>query len=563
MAIAGALDASHQATVASGQSQTSLLNNNSASIEALGNLSLNVANINNTNDHFSTQVALLSNTAIQEYQGSGSPSRYTSGTYFTYDCNEAAMCLHTPDGGVYQYFYSYNYNRAVTETQIVTTDPSQIVAGGAMQINAINLLNDKSKIIAGAALTASIGTLTNTEVPGQHVITDTGAVTYFYEVDHTFQDNNTHADTTGYYPAAAVQAISLTPTKYQAYTSPASIGATSGTTVATLTTSTVPNNSLFQTNPNVNSGYFIETNPRFANYRNWLSSDYLISAMSYDPATITKRLGDGFYEQKLVREQIAQLTGRRFLTGYSNDETEYQALMVNGVTVAKQFKLAPGVALSPAQVAQLTSDIVWLVEQTVTLPDGTKTQALVPQLYVSVKAGDLNGNGALISAESADLHVTGDLTNNNGTIAGRTVLALNANNINNLGGRITANDVSITAQNDLNNLGGQIEAVNSLKVAAGHDLNVISTTSMQTISQGSRTNINRVAGLYVTGNQGLLVASASHDINFDAAQILNQAPAGAGNVANQIDLILCIKSDAIVGFNLAADDIDIAAVWVL
>lgn len=60
-------------------------------------------------------------------------------------------------------------------------------------------------------------------------------------------------------------------------------------------------------------------------------------------ASQTKRLGDGFYEQKLVREQIAQLTGRRFLTGYSNDEAEYQALMMNGVTVAKQFKLAPGV----------------------------------------------------------------------------------------------------------------------------------------------------------------------------------------------------------------------------
>jgi len=29
---------------------------------------------------------------------------------------------------------------------------------------------------------------------------------------------------------------------------------------------------------------------------------------------------------------------------------------------------APGIALSAAQVAQLTSDIVWLVAQTVTLP---------------------------------------------------------------------------------------------------------------------------------------------------------------------------------------------------
>jgi filamentous hemagglutinin len=250
------------------------------------------------------------------------------------------------------------------------------------------------------------------------------------------------------------------------------------------------------------------------------------SALPYDPATMTKRLGDGFYEQKLVREQVAQLTGRRLLTGYSNDEAEYQALMMNGVTSAKAFNLTPGIALSAAQIAQLTSDIVWLVQQTVTLPDGTQTQALVPQVYVTVKAGDLNSSGALISADSIDLHITGDLNNTNGTIAGRRLLTLNANNVNNLGGRLTANDVSVAAQNDLNNLGGQIDASNSLVASAGHDLNVISTTSTQTNAQGSRTNINRVAGLYVTGDStlpttGLLIATAGNDIHLDAAQMMN------------------------------------------
>ncbi len=37
-------------------------------------------------------------------------------------------------------------------------------------------------------------------------------------------------------------------------------------------------------------------------------------------------------------------------------------------TFAKAHQLRPGIALSPAQVAQLTSDMVWLVAQTVTLP---------------------------------------------------------------------------------------------------------------------------------------------------------------------------------------------------
>ena len=79
----------------------------------------------------------------------------------------------------------------------------------------------------------------------------------------------------------------------------------------------------------------------------------------------------------------------------------------------------------------------------------------------------------------------------------------------------------IAARTDINNLGGTIEAVNSLQVAAGRDLNVISTTSTQSNDQGSRTNINRVAGLYVTGIDGIMLASAGRDINLLAAAIVN------------------------------------------
>ncbi|WP_268603107.1 S-layer family protein, partial [Escherichia coli] len=121
---------------------------------------------------------------------------------------------------------------------------------------------------------------------------------------------------------------------------------------------------------------------RFADYRNWLSSDYMLSQLGHDPATVHKRLGDGFYEQKLVRDQIGQLTGRRFLDSYADDEAQYQALLDAGVTYAKEWNLRPGVALSARQVAQLTSDIVWLVERDVTLADGSITRALVPQVYV-------------------------------------------------------------------------------------------------------------------------------------------------------------------------------------
>jgi filamentous hemagglutinin len=63
--------------------------------------------------------------------------------------------------------------------------------------------------------------------------------------------------------------------------------------------------------------------------------------MGYSPDTVQKRLGDGYYEQKLVREQIGQLTGRRFLDGYASDEAQYRALLEAGATVASEWGLRP------------------------------------------------------------------------------------------------------------------------------------------------------------------------------------------------------------------------------
>jgi hypothetical protein len=200
-----------------------------------------------------------------------------------------------------------------------------------------------------------------------------------------------------------------------------------------------------------------------------------------------------------------------------------------GATFALQYGLRPGIALSAAQMAQLTSDIVWLVEQTVILADGSSQRVLVPQVYVRVKPGDIDGSGALLSGASVDVQLSGDLTNSAGTVAGRHTVRLNADNLNNLGGRITGHDVGITTRNDLNNIGGTIDAVSHLKLDVGRDLNVATTTRGATSSTGAAGDprgvklgavaIDRVAGLYVTGEGGLLEADVGRDANFAGAQV--------------------------------------------
>ena len=184
----------------------------------------------------------------------------------------------------------------------------------------------------------------------------------------------------------------------------------------------------------------------------------MLEQLEDDPATELKRLGDSFYEQQLIQQQVEQLTGRQFLDGYSDLQSEYMALMDSGVSYAKQWDLTPGVALSAAQMAQLTSDMVWLVKQTVTLPDGSQQTVLAPRLYVVAQPGDLAATGALISGDNVRIDDGANNLNNSGTIAGRNVVQISGNDINDVGGRITGNQVGLAATRDINVVGGSVDA---------------------------------------------------------------------------------------------------------
>ncbi|MDX9945177.1 MAG: S-layer family protein [Azonexus sp.] len=302
-------------------------------------------------------------------------------------------------------------------------------------------------------------------------------------------------------------------------------------------------NRLYHQPPGSTAHYLLETDPVFANYRTWLSSDYLLQALSLDPAQMQKRLGDGFYEQRLIAEQVAQLTGRRFLAGYADDETQYQALMAAGVSVAQAWQLIPGVALSAAQVAQLTTDIVWLVSETVTLPDGSTQQALVPRVYARLQDGDLAPSGALLAAEHIRLDSAGEFANS-GAIAGRQTVLLTGEHIAIERGVVAGRDLAVQAATDLDILGGALIAQNSLVATAGRDLTVASSTAERSYAPTQETGIqasverkviDRVAGLYVTGENGVLVAAAGRDLAVLAAEI---ASAGDAALAAQRDLTL-------------------------
>ena len=520
MAIGGALDAAtRQAT---GSANT--VNNNSATIEAGGNLSLSSATLNNTNEHFAKRVDQVAGPTTKN--------------------------LLVGQWHVDHQTTTYNTVLNEYETKVDGSDPAQILAGGNMQLKGQNLTNDKSKIITGGTLTGDLSNLQNIQAMGINKVTESGTVTlttHHWEGGPFGQGNYWTSDTTAYNPPDVVTSITLPVTYQLQNTAPTTTGYQVGSrTQATVSGSTSgagdasarsaavsqptpPTSSLYKNNPNLTASYLVETDARFTNNKLWLGSDFMTQSLSLDPTVTQKRLGDGFYEQKLIREQVAELTGRRFLANYSSDEQEYKALMTSAITFGKAYNLRPGIALTAQQVAQLTSDIVWLVERSVTLPDGSTQKVLVPQLYVKVQPGDLDGSGTLLSAKDIHLNLSGDLTNS-GTIAGRNVVNLTAENVNNLGGRIGGNEVSVAARQDINNIGGSISALNSLSAIAGRDLTIQTTTQNTQTAMGSRIAIDRVAGLYVSGSNGTLVANAGRDMNIVAGVVSN-----AGGGATRLD----------------------------
>ncbi|HIE1849133.1 TPA: DUF637 domain-containing protein, partial [Pseudomonas aeruginosa] len=260
--------------------------------------------------------------------------------------------------------------------------------------------------------------------------------------------------------------------------------------------------------PSASHKYLIETNPALTELKQFLNSDYLLSGLGMNPDASKKRLGDGLYEQRLIRDAVVARTGQRYIDGLSSDEALFRYLMDNAIAYKDQLHLQLGVGLSAEQMAALTHDIVWLEEVEV---NGEKV--LAPVVYLAQAEGRLAPNGALIQGRDVKLVSGGDL-HNVGTLRARNDLSATAGNLDNSGlieagkrldllagdsirnrqgGVIAGRDVSLTAltgdvinersvtrydsaldgrtwERSFADSAARVEAANSLNVQAGRDI---------------------------------------------------------------------------------------------
>lgn len=273
----------------------------------------------------------------------------------------------------------------------------------------------------------------------------------------------------------------------------------------------IPDSSLYKLHPEEKAKYLIETDPAFTNKKTFLSSDYMYNQLLWDNDKVNKRLGDGFYEQELIRNQVTQLTGMRYLNGYSNDEEEYKALMDAGIAYAKECNLKPGIALTKEQIAALTSDIVWLETTTVTVNGKTYT-VLYPHVYLKAStAKALTEDGSLISANTLITATKGTLTNQ-GTLKGNTIITKSKNIVNK--GTIFGNDISLKASQDIVH-SGIIEGEDRISLDAGRNI-----TMKNTIQHGmNQAILDTTAGIAVKGQEGVLLMQAGQDITMTGATL--------------------------------------------
>ena len=265
------------------------------------------------------------------------------------------------------------------------------------------------------------------------------------------------------------------------------------------------NSKIYTLNEDPSADYLVETNPKYADYHEFLSSDYLLERVKADPEKVSKRLGDGYFEQQFVLEQVLGLTGKKYLDGYGSDMEQFQALMEAGAVTAEEMGLEIGVALTAEQIASLTSDIVWLVEEEI---NGQKV--LVPEVYLAaIRDEDMKASGALITGGEVELYSKQDIENI-GTINADRTVDLHGENIKNLGGDITGTDINLEAEGDVLNRSGNIAAENDVNIKADNIANITTEKDTQ-YKELHQTTVGNTATITAGGDLRLDAADTITD----------------------------------------------------
>lgn len=448
-----------------------------------------------------------------------------------------------------------------THKEVTNDDPGVISSGGDVVTTGI-LHNDNSKVISGGTVHAK-GSIQNISdsISDKTFITGTTQESYTTKVDkshHIGRKKKRRKWRSEVYMTPTITETNLKPigtvqehaedtlskatiAKVNDSLDPYGLDGGKGKESHTIDGLSLPTEALYQIHPDITANALIETDSAFTNRKNFLSSQYMIDALANDPERRLKRLGDGFYEQQLINEQIVSATGKQYLEGYTDNEAEYKALLEAGIAFGKAFKLAPGIALSKEQMESITTDMVWLETKTVVV-EGKAQQVLYPKVYLAKQpAKSVDAMGGIISGKAIVSNTNADILNQ-GIMTADTIV-LGANDVENTG-RIDGRKVTIKASQDVINT-GNIHGEKQVNINVGRDINVGAH-----VNRLEHHDIVGRQGTIGVGEKGDLVLSAKRDVNLKGAIVYtgdnSKATIEAGQNINLTTEALSAKKDMTV-----------------
>ncbi len=235
--------------------------------------------------------------------------------------------------------------------------------------------------------------------------------------------------------------------------------------------------------------FLIETRPDFINPSKFLGSDYYLKKIgNYKPEHVFKRLGDAYFEYRLVGEQIFELTGNRTLLDVEDPNAQMQRLYDNAVEQQGPLGLVLGKPLTPQQIAGIKKDMIWLE---IHLVDGQ--EVLVPHVYLapnsSLEQGIKNAQGLQGNLASARLKGNG--------------VTLNADRLTNSGAVVSDDALHVSTTQTLFNNGGFLDARGAVELTSNGLLaNSSGVIHGDTVTMTGDTIVNSTAKIRDTNAYG-------------------------------------------------------------
>ncbi|MGQ8709004.1 hemagglutinin repeat-containing protein, partial [Serratia sp. TSA_198.1] len=195
-----------------------------------------------------------------------------------------------------------------------------------------------------------------------------------------------------------------------------------------------------------------ENDSRFTNETQFIGSAYFLDRLKLNPDYDYRFLGDAAFDTRYISNALLTQTGKRYINGVGSDLQQMQQLIDNAAQAQSGLNLQLGISLTPQQVAQLDSSIVWWEKVTV-----NGQTVLAPKLYLAKK--DLAPlSGSVIAGNRVNLNA-GSIGNDGSTLqGGERLSATSQSGISNINRGLmdAAGELQLTAIGDINNIGSTL-----------------------------------------------------------------------------------------------------------